>query len=340
MTNNNPFLNMLNEDIFEVGLSKKEIFVRKNSNYMPSKLSINKLLGDNYQIISFINKYNPFSESTGFLRASIRGEVANDVQNIFPLTHNVIDKLSEEAFDNNVVPFWKEGIKNNIIKYSDSIEGKKELGLTIDDLIFTFTEPIISLTKKIILKRNTYAEEILDTIHFNAAQVTPKLGSSSEKNLNEYYEFLIKRSTITEEDIQLYKKLKYKPLDLLIHRLLNSNKHGDNQKFLEAMSNIPNLLLFVDIPVSSLLSKSQRRFQLVLDQLRARLTEMEQALEQKQNPDYKNKVYEVVKDINKNIYDTEHKFKTLQRNTEQALKVLSKVHETYQSERQKQCTTA
>lgn len=312
----NPFLNMLNSEVFTKDLSSAKLFRKENPNYFPKPATINKLLNDNVEIINFINNINPYADSFVYLDRDYQ-KIVKDVRAVLPLAKSTTDKLSEDAIE-EVLVVWREGIIKNIQTYSNDIKGKEKYGLTTQDLLFTFVEPLISVTRDVINNKYFLIENVLKDMCIHSAYVSPMLRADVQNILKNHYFYLVSNKEYTETDIESYKKLKYKPLDVLLtHRLYSS----DYRAFSDVMRHIDGVLDFVDIPVVEILRSAENRLKehmVLLEKLQLQLVEVKKL---KKDSDYK--IYSVKQNTDRKIHLVKSDYEDLKRCTILSLKSLS-----------------
>lgn len=312
----NPFLNMLDSEVFTKDLSTAKLFRKENPNYFPKPATINKLLSDNFEIINFINNVNPYADSFVYSDRDYQ-KIVKDIRAVLPLAKSTTDKLSEAAIE-EVLVVWREGIIKNIQAYSNDIKGKEKYGLTIEDLLFTFVEPLINVTRTVINNKHILIQNVLKDVCLNSAYVSSILRMDVQNILKNHYFYLVSHKEYTETDIESYKKLKHKPLNVLLDDTLNSK---DYRAFSDVMRHIDGILDFVDIPVVEILRSAENRLNqdmVLLEKLQLQLIEVKKL---KKNPDYK--IYSVKQKTDRKIHIVKSDYEDLKRCTILSLKSLS-----------------
>jgi len=312
----NPFLNMLNSEVFTKDLSSAKLFRKENPNYFPKPVTINKLLSDNFEIIDFINNVNPYADSFFYSDRDYQ-KIVKDIRAVLPLAKSTTDKLSEAAIE-EVLIVWREGIIKNIQTYSNDIKGKEKYGLTIEDLLFTFVEPLINVTRNVINNKHVLIQNVLKDVCVNSAYVSSILRADVQNILKNHYFSLVSHKEYTETDIESYKKLKHKPLDVLLKDTLHST---DYRAFSDVMRHIDGILDFVDIPVVEILRSAENRLNqdmVLLEKLQIQLVEVKKL---KNDPDYK--TYSVKQKTDRKIHLVKSDYEDLKRCTMLSLKSLS-----------------
>ncbi|PGK51277.1 hypothetical protein CN918_26160 [Priestia megaterium] len=322
--NNNPFKELLELDVIKQELSRKEETNKENPNYFPKPKKMEELGQVIPNLINFINKVNPFAEKIVFIdRYSL--EIARELKMLFPFKDKVLNKLTEESLD-KVVTKWKEGVEKTIRLHSNEIIGKESHNLSEDDLIFIFTEPIIKHTKASLLNKNYRAWDIIHDIYLNAPHVTANLNSDVRYQLRIHYFDNILTKSYTERDIETYKKLKYKPLDVTLNNALETDSH---EQFVEKIQYIRNFLDFVSTPLEVVLTKSLSQMQLTIRELEIRKQELDEAIKQKEQPLYKQKNNQFCNGVQADIRIAERKYNNLFLPLHKGLEVLSSVYGEY-----------
>jgi len=322
--NNNPFQELLELDVIKQELSKKEAIKKENPDYFPKPKKMDELRQEIPNLINFINKVNPFAEEIIFKdRYSL--EIAKELRELFPFKDKVLNKLTEESLG-EVVTKWKEGVEKTIKLHSNEIIGKESHNLSEDDLIFIFTEPIIKHTKASLLTKHYRAWDIIHDIYLNAPYVTSNLNSDVRYQLRIHYFDNILTKSYTEKDIETYKKLKYKPLDVTLNNTLETYSY---EQFVEKIQYIRNFLDFVSTPLEFVLTKSLSQMKLTVRELEIRKQELDEAIKQKEQPLYKQKNYKFCNGVQADIRIAERKYNNLFQPLHKGLEALSSVYEEY-----------
>lgn len=255
------FENMLTHELLQE--PKKET----KEGRTPRENTLAKLEVDHPQLINFLNEHNPLKKGFAYEEARLWRDRERAFRDIFPLQQSIYSRLSKEGID-LVLERWRTGITKNIIQYQTELNPNQTI--TEEELLNVFVEPLLVLTRKLLEGSSLafFHDYLTLAVSCNAAKFTTDINAEAKKILLSHYTSQIRKGTFNDHLLE-YKRLKYKPLDDHLSKVLL----GESvlSEFKDVLEKLDVYLSVSELDFEDVLKKAEERFTYFFKELEAEI---------------------------------------------------------------------